>query len=633
MSQLPPPSVNANMAVIGALPPAQISDKLSRHIVTSLEELEAALIRQSSQPYAKLGTVLLREGLATKAQVRAALTQQRPGMRLGELLMSQSIIGVADLNRALAIQMGIPRVDPRRFKAAVEAIRLVPEKLATLLKAMPLCVLHCKLIVAMANPLDRAPLEELRFHSGMYAEPVLAPEEDIAWAIERYYGGNIDLLASVLNDSNTEADDLAQELSESDNTLVKFVNRMILDAYEQHASDIHIEPYPGRRKSLIRFRKDGTLVNYAELPFNYRNAVVARVKVMCGLDISERRRPQDGKIDFSKFGPAKIELRVATLPTAGGLEDVVMRILAGSKPLPLDALLLSPYNLGNLKALTAKPYGLFLVCGPTGSGKTTTLHSVLGHLNTSERKIWTAEDPVEITQAGLRQVQVKPKIGLTFAACMRAFLRADPDIIMVGEMRDEETAATAIEASLTGHLVLSTLHTNSAPESVVRLLDMGMNPFNFSDALLGVLAQRLAKRLCLACKESHEVTYEELEPLFFEYTAEIVSPDAHPDQIEGLRHTVLEEWRERHGDSDKLTLYRAKGCEACEHSGYLGRVALHELLVATPRIKRLIMERATVPDLLLAAYGEGMRTLKQDGIEKCFQGHTDIRQVRAVCVK
>ncbi|WP_054773949.1 GspE/PulE family protein [Methylogaea oryzae] len=445
--------------------------------VASVEELAAALTRQSPQPYAKLSGVLLREGLITEAQLRAALALQvqQPGLRMEDVLLRQGVISAMDLNRAIAIQVGVPRVDLRRFKASVDALRLVPEKLATSLKAMPLCVLNSSLVVAVANPMDPAPLEQLRFHTGMTLEPVLAPEEEVLWAIERYYSGNIDLLASILDDSQSEADDLGYELSESDNALVKFVNRMILDAYEQRASDIHIEPYSGRRKSLIRFRKDGTLVNYAELPFHYRNAIVARVKVMCGLDIAERRKPQDGKIDFSKFGPAKLELRVVTVPTAGGMEDVVMRLLAGSERLPLDDLLLTPSNLENIKQLIAKPYGLFLVCGPTGSGKTTTLHSVLGHLNTPGRKIWTAEDPVEITQDGLRQVQVNQKIGITFAGCMRTFLRADPDIIMVGEMRDEETASVAIEASLTGHLVFSTLHTNSAPESVVRLLDMGMN--------------------------------------------------------------------------------------------------------------------------------------------------------------
>jgi type II secretory ATPase GspE/PulE/Tfp pilus assembly ATPase PilB-like protein len=317
-------------------------------------------------------------------------------------------------------------------------------------------------------------------------------------------GTDIGDLLSGLEDGDSMEDaneDVAS--AASDNEVVKLVNKIIVDAYKQGASDIHIEPYPGKGKTEVRFRKDGSLTNYISVPAAYRNAIAARLKIMCDLDISERRKPQDGKIKFKKFGPLDIELRVATIPSQGGVEDIVMRILAAGEPIPLDKLGLSKYNLKQCKDAIEKPYGLFFVCGPTGSGKTTTLHSVLGYLNTPETKIWTAEDPVEITQRGLRQVQMNPKAGLTFAIAMKAFLRADPDIIMVGEMRDKETVGTGIEASLTGHLVFATLHTNSAPESIIRLLDMGMDPFNFADALLGILAQRLAKRLCGKCKKPH----------------------------------------------------------------------------------------------------------------------------------
>jgi type II secretory ATPase GspE/PulE/Tfp pilus assembly ATPase PilB-like protein len=314
-------------------------------------------------------------------------------------------------------------------------------------------------------------------------------------------GGSVSELLSGLEDDESEG---TAEVSEAvENELVKLLNKVIIDAYRQGVSDIHIEPLPGKGKTGIRFRKDGTLVPYIEIPASYRSALVARVKIMCDLDISERRKPQDGKIKFKKYGPLDIELRVATIPSAGGVEDIVMRILAAGEPIPLDKLGILPHNLERLRATVEKPYGLFFVCGPTGSGKTTTLHSVLSYLNTPDTKIWTAEDPVEITQKGLRQVQVNRKAGLDFATVMRAFLRADPDIIMVGEMRDKETVSTGIEASLTGHLVFATLHTNSAPESIVRLLDMGMDPFNFADALLGILAQRLAKRLCTSCKVAY----------------------------------------------------------------------------------------------------------------------------------
>ncbi|HLD08831.1 MAG TPA: GspE/PulE family protein, partial [Methylophilaceae bacterium] len=332
--------------------------------------------------------------------------------------------------------------------------------------------------------------------------------------------GDIDDILSTMDDDDIVGSIAPEDISAaSDNELVKLVNKIIIDAYNQGASDIHIEPYPDKGKTEIRFRKDGTLVNYIEVPPSYRNALTARIKIMCDLDISEKRKPQDGKIKFKKFGPLDIELRVATIPTAGGMEDIVMRILAGGKPIPLDKLGLSEHNIKKLKELVAKPYGLFFVCGPTGSGKTTTLHSALGYINTPDTKIWTAEDPVEITQKGLRQVQVNKKAGLDFAMVMRAFLRADPDVIMVGEMRDKETVSTGIEASLTGHLVFATLHTNSAPESIVRLLDMGMDPFNFSDALIGILAQRLGKRLC-ECKKPYTPSPEEIKSMLNEYCEE-----------------------------------------------------------------------------------------------------------------
>jgi type II secretory ATPase GspE/PulE/Tfp pilus assembly ATPase PilB-like protein len=420
----------------------------------------------------------------------------------------------------------------------------------------------------------------------------------------------------------------------ADNELVKLVNKVIIDAYQQSASDIHIESYPGKGKTEVRFRKDGTLVPYIEVPASYRNAIVARLKIMCDLDISERRKPQDGKIKFKKFGPLDIELRVATIPTAGGVEDVVMRILAAGEPIPLDKLGLTPHNHTTLKSVVEKPYGLFFVCGPTGSGKTTTLHSVLGYLNTPETKIWTAEDPVEITQKGLRQVQVNRKAGLDFATVMKAFLRADPDIIMVGEMRDKETVAIGIEASLTGHLVFATLHTNSAPESIIRLLDMGMDPFNFADALLGILAQRLAKRLCGKCKEAYNPSSEEVKVLLTEYCQELLNTTPFKKDAKGAYESVYKDLAKNYAnDKGQFTLYKKVGCDTCSNTGYKGRVGLHELLVGTDPIKKLIQEHARVAEMLAVALEEGMRTLKMDGIEKVFQGITDIAQVRAVCIK
>ncbi len=443
-----------------------------------------------------------------------------------------------------------------------------------------------------------------------------------------------DLLADMdggpIDDGSSEASSL--ESAAADNELVKFVNKVIIDAYHQKVSDIHIEPMPGKFKTGIRFRIDGSLVPYVEVPAHFRQAMVTRLKIMCDLDISERRKPQDGKIKFKKYGPLDIELRVATIPSAGGVEDVVMRILAAGEPIPLEKLGLTPHNKERLEATVSKPYGLFYVCGPTGSGKTTTLHSILKFLNTPDTKIWTAEDPVEITQKGLRQVQINKKAGIDFALIMRAFLRADPDIIMVGESRDKETVSMGVEASLTGHLVFSTLHTNSAPESITRLMDMGMDPFNFADALLGILAQRLAKKLC-DCKTSYFPDAEELRLFAAEYAEELRHSKAWKVDYAAESKKMVDKWIEIYGEGGKIKLYKSVGCDKCNKTGYKGRVGLHELLVATDDVKKLIQERARVAELFSAAVEGGMRTLKMDGMEKIMMGLTDLKMVRSVCIK
>ena len=422
-----------------------------------------------------------------------------------------------------------------------------------------------------------------------------------------------DLLGRLDSEEDAEEDE-GDVITESDSVIMQLVNKIINDAFNRRSSDIHIEPNVGKKNVEVRYRVDGDCALYQSLPYSYRAALVSRIKIMSNLDITVRRLPQDGKIKFKRPNGEEIELRVATIPTQGGVEDVVMRLLAKGETMPMEVMGLSERNYREMLNILSKPYGMILVVGPTGSGKTTTLHAALRHINTPDRKIWTAEDPVEITQYGLRQVQVQPKIGFDFAAAMRAFLRADPDVIMVGEMRDFETARTGVEASLTGHLVFSTLHTNSAPETIVRLLDMGIDPLNFADALLGILAQRLVRTLCKNCKETFHPTPAEFEEIVESYGRE-------PFEKLNIAYT------------DDFMMYRPKGCDVCDKTGYKGRMGIHELVIGTDTMKRLIQKHATVEEMREVAAAEGMTTLLQDGIVKSISGSTDFKQVRRVCIK
>jgi len=423
---------------------------------------------------------------------------------------------------------------------------------------------------------------------------------------------DIDLIPDISFEE--EEDDIeVEEADEASSQVVRLVDQTIIAAYRKNASDIHIEPSPVTKATSIRFRLDGVCQEYMKVPNSIVRGIISRIKIMSNLDIAEKRLPQDGKIKFRRKGAPAFELRVATLPTAGGFEDVVMRILASAGAMKIDEMGLTERNLKVLKTVSANPYGLVLAVGPTGSGKTTTLHSILGHINTPGIKIWTAEDPIEITQEGLRQTEVKPKIGLDFARMMRAFLRADPDVIMIGEMRDTETASIGVEASLTGHLVFSTLHTNSAPETITRLLDMGLNPLNFSDAFLGVLAQRLTRRLCSKCREEHPVSVDEFETLVSDYGKNYFDKT-------GIEYDA------------EMVLHRANGCEKCSSTGYRGRMGIHELMEGTPEVKLMIKKQASTETILEQAMKEGMSTLKQDGILKVIQGITDMAEVRRVCI-
>lgn len=586
---------------------------------------------------------LLAAGVLTADELKTAVLKAREEAKpLEHVLMSDYHIRPAQIGPSLSRFFGVPYEPFNSGRIRVEALQgplkrefVIEQGWVPLEEGPEGLVVMCTDPEAVRNS-KIVPQVFPRFSRFSYR---VTTQTEFEETLAQLYGAvddgqSIDELLADLNAplDDESGDDISLESAAADNELVKFVNKIIVDAYNLRASDIHIEPMPGKAKTGVRLRVDGSLTPYIEVPAHFRQALVTRLKIMCDLDISEKRKPQDGKIKFKKFGPLDIELRVATIPSAGGVEDVVMRILAAGEPIPMEKLGLTPHNKERLEKTVSKPYGLFYVCGPTGSGKTTTLHSILKFLNTPETKIWTAEDPVEITQKGLRQVQVNKKAGIDFAMIMRAFLRADPDIIMVGESRDKETVSMGIEASLTGHLVFSTLHTNSAPESIIRLLDMGMDPFNFADALLGILAQRLAKRLC-DCKEAYSPEQEEIKSFIAEYAEDLRHTAAWKADYAGEAKKLYEGWVKAYGENGRLRFYRPVGCDKCNKTGYKGRLGLHELLVGDDDVKKLIQERARVADIFVAAVAGGMRTLKMDGMEKVMLGATDLKQVRSVCIK
>ncbi len=629
----------------------RVGDILVEQQIVTADQLLKAIEQQAKMPMVRIGEALLALEMVSPEQLEQALVQQRDdrSVPLGELLVRKGVISRAQLQSALARKMGYPVVDVENFVIEPDAVRKLPHAVAKRLEVLPLVLRDGRLIVAMEDPTRRDALDEVEFITQLKVVPTLTKLGTLQFAIpsvfDRFGAEALPRGADPLPDftpdfsldsSNKLIESLERDSSErttkedespieqSDNSLVRLINSMIIEAHNQGVSDIHIETYPGRDKLKIRFRRDGVLQPYLELPHTYRNAMIARIKIMCDLDISERRKPQDGKINFARFSSQhKLELRVATIPTSNGLEDVVMRLLASSRPIPLERIGLTAANLAALQLAVSRPYGMVLCVGPTGSGKTTTLHSALSHINKPERKIWTAEDPVEITQAGLRQVQVNPKIDWTFAKALRAFLRADPDVIMVGEIRDEETAEIAVEASLTGHLVLSTLHTNSAPETITRLLDMGMDPFNFADSLLAVLAQRLVRRSCTSCQTAEPLSEVELGELLDDYL-HVFAADARPSRL-----TLMAEWIKNHGQNGRLMKFTSPGCTACGGTGFKGRAGLHELLTVTKNIRRMIQTGARAEELHQAALAEGMRSLRQDGIVKVLQGLTTIAEVHA----
>ena len=572
-------------------------------------------------------SILIKNNILSENELQKAINKaERDGRDLESILIDNFDLSRKQLGKALAQYYDIHFEDLNT--TIYNPIDYIKDKnIDFFLRGLwvPLHIEGKELVLAINDPTDSSKIQEvLQLYRTPQVELRFALKEDIKQFLisfrgamrtkrsEKSFGDILDELKHQDIDSSfQETEFMAEEADVNDNAVVLLVRKIIEDAYHQMASDIHIEPYGFERDAVVRYRIDGHCQQTLTVPSGYIRPVVSRIKVMAKMDISEKRKPQDGKIRFKTSNNKLIELRVATVPTTGNNEDVVLRLLASAEPIPLDQMMRKE-TFERFATIIQKPYGIVMVVGPTGSGKTTTLHSALAYINKPERKIWTAEDPVEITQYGLRQLQVNPKAGPTFAQAMRAFLRADPDVIMVGEMRDHDTVKMGIEASLTGHLVFSTLHTNSAPETITRLIDMGMDPFNFADALLGVLAQRLTRVLCPQCKELYH-------PDKFEY-----------DHIKDLYGEYFDE-RLNMPYTDDLMFSKPKGCKECNDVGYRGRMGLYELLVGDRAMKIQIIERCLVDDLREVAIKGGMTTLLQDGIHHTFLGKTDMKQVLSVC--
>jgi type II secretory ATPase GspE/PulE/Tfp pilus assembly ATPase PilB-like protein len=592
---------------------------LSRNAVE--ESILNAQKKSRKMERGRIGEILIDAGLVNRAQVEAALSLQSVSKRkrIGSILVDQGLISEDQLITALARKFGLEVVDLSSVTPSAAALKYLPHEMLVKMHVLPLEVRNNQLVVATANPTDPDIAQNLRFATNQPIELVVASYKQIAEQLARLTATPETGIEEMLDgfdstlDVQIEEEQELDKVTESDSKVINLVNKTLLDAHKRGVSDIHFEPGMGSLPLRIRYRRDGICTQVHQVAATYKAAIISRLKIIAKLDITERRRPQSGKI-LLKHGRERIEYRVEITPTIGGQEDAVLRVLSAAQIYPLDQIGFSARNLERMRAVLKKPYGLILCVGPTGSGKTTTLHSSLAEINTPDRKIWTAEDPVEIAQEGLRQVQVLPKIGFTFEEALRSFLRADPDVIMIGEMRDPLTAKTALGASLTGHLVFSTLHTNNAAETVVRLIEMGLDPFNFADALLAIVAQRLTRRLCTHCREAYHPARNEYDDLVAAYGHQQFELDGLPPYAESL------------------TLMRAKGCTRCDWQGYSGRIAIHEQLVNSPQIKEAIKHNAGVEKIRDVAIAEGMSTLRMDGIQKIFLGFTDFAQVNRVVV-
>jgi type II secretory ATPase GspE/PulE/Tfp pilus assembly ATPase PilB-like protein len=670
LAQTKPQTIGAGLPPTASDISSDADAKVSWPIASSAEELlkriqgKAKLDSAAATEKRRLGEILLQFSVITEDDLKYALTLQSessPRAMLGKVLSNAKLATVTNVIKALCLQQQILLTDPAAIISSPELLKLIPLHEAIEKCVAPLLIFDRTIYLAVPNPFIFQWTDYFKFLTGKRIQLVQADRERILRSIESMSQseeespknrhlvsdkdgneegeesndeGAVDAEASEDDDGGSEGFysslDLPDEtVDQSDSSVIGLVNRILNDAARLGASDVHIEIFPRAKNGQVRLRRDGIMEPYSEIPGSYYPAIVSRIKIMAGIDISERRRPQDGRISFATSNRKRLELRVATLPTVAGVEAVVIRLLSQAGPLPLGEIGLASDLLLDFKSHLSNPHGLVLVCGPTGSGKTTTLHSALKFLNTPHRKIWTAEDPVEITQRNVNQVQINHKIGLGFAQVLRSFLRADPDVIMIGEMRDAETAQIAVESAMTGHLVLSTLHTNSAAETVARVLDMGIDQFNFSDALQAVLAQRLVRRVCKECSEIVEPTGDELNAL----AEEFYFSGSHKKPTAAQRDQIIGRWREQFATAGKLQLARPHGCEKCMGTGYHGRVGVHELLSANdPEMRQLVRARASAEILQAKALARGMRTLKQDGIDKILQGLTTIQEVRAVCV-
>jgi type IV pilus assembly protein PilB len=553
----------------------------------------------------RLGDLLVREGLITREQLQKALEEQRAtGMRLGYVLVKLGLVQEIEITKMLARQYRVPAVDLSRFEVDQKIIKLLPSDVAVKHHVLPLKREGRTLTVAMAEPTNLTVIEDLKFITRFDIFPVIAGEYTLRQAIERYYEQTDAQLETLLKDMEEEDDVEVVEEQQDDDAptqvaddapVVKLINGILTDAVKRGASDIHIEPF--EKEIRVRYRIDGALLEVMKPPIKLKAALTSRIKIMSSLNIAERRVPQDGRIKL-KMGKRVIDFRVSTLPVIFG-EKIVLRILdKGNLTLDLSKFGFEPKAERDLMKAIMNPYGMVLVTGPTGSGKTTTLYSALSQVNTVEVNIMTAEDPVEYNIHGINQVLVRNEIGMTFAAALKAFLRQDPNIIMVGEIRDLETGGIAIKAALTGHLVLSTLHTNDAPSTITRMVDMGIEPFNVASAVNLIAAQRLVRRICKECKQEHTYTPEELTALGFT-----------EEQASGL------------------TFYKGEGCDTCSGTGYKGRAGLYEIMSMSPELRRLILKEASTEDLQNQAVKDGMLTLRMDGMVKVKKGVTTLEEV------